>query len=86
MSCCSGDSQVDHSDGGRMIGIRSWIADIASFAAPVMIVADRTVDSHIKKIRKKIAEVAPGRELIRSVYGLGYKYSPESPDVVSSGD
>ena len=50
------------------------------------IVADRTVDSHIKKIRKKIAEVAPGRELIRSVYGLGYKYSPESPDVVSSGD
>jgi two-component system response regulator BaeR len=49
------------------------------------IVADRTVDSHIKKIRKKIAEVAPGRELIRSVYGLGYKYAPEPPDAVSSG-
>lgn len=39
------------------------------------IVADRTVDSHIKKIRRKIAEVAPGTELIRSVYGIGYKYS-----------
>jgi two-component system response regulator BaeR len=41
------------------------------------IVADRTVDSHIKKIRRKIAEVAPGTELIRSVYGIGYKYSEQ---------
>ena len=41
------------------------------------IVADRTVDSHIKKIRRKIAEAAPGTELIRSVYGVGYKYEPE---------
>ncbi|MBW7902502.1 MAG: response regulator [Rhodocyclaceae bacterium] len=41
------------------------------------IVADRTVDSHIKKIRRKIAEVAPEAELIRSVYGVGYKYAPE---------
>ena len=41
------------------------------------IIADRTVDSHIKKIRRKIAEVAPQAEPIRSVYGLGYKYVPE---------
>jgi two-component system response regulator BaeR len=41
------------------------------------IVADRTVDSHVKKIRRKIAEVAPGTELIRSVYGIGYKYSEQ---------
>ncbi|MDR0440115.1 MAG: response regulator [Candidatus Accumulibacter sp.] len=41
------------------------------------IVADRTVDSHIKKIRRKIAEAAPGTELIRSVYGIGYKYSEQ---------
>jgi two-component system response regulator BaeR len=39
--------------------------------------ADRTVDSHIKKIRRKIAEAAPGTELIRSVYGIGYKYVPQ---------
>ncbi|TQV72683.1 response regulator [Exilibacterium tricleocarpae] len=38
------------------------------------IVSDRTVDSHIKKLRKKIAERVPERELIHSVYGVGYKY------------
>jgi len=38
------------------------------------VVADRTVDSHIKKIRRKIAAVLPDRELVHSVYGLGYKY------------
>jgi len=38
------------------------------------IVSDRTVDSHVKKIRKKIAGVVPDREIIHSVYGVGYKY------------
>lgn len=38
------------------------------------IVCDRTIDSHIKKLRKKIAAVAPDMEIIRSVYGVGYKY------------
>lgn len=37
-------------------------------------VDDRTIDSHIKKLRKKIALVAPDQELIHSVYGVGYKY------------
>lgn len=37
-------------------------------------VNDRTVDSHIKKLRFKIAKVKPGIELIHSVYGLGYKF------------
>lgn len=37
------------------------------------IVADRTVDSHVKKLRRKIADLLPGRELIHSVYGVGYK-------------
>lgn len=41
------------------------------------VVSERTVDSHIKKLRKKIAEVWPEREIIRSVYGVGYKYQPE---------
>lgn len=41
------------------------------------IVADRTVDSHVKKLRRKIDEVAPTRALIHSVYGVGYKYEPE---------
>ena len=38
------------------------------------VVADRTVDSHVKKIRRKIAAVLPEREIVHSVYGLGYKY------------
>ena len=37
------------------------------------IVTDRTVDSHIKNLRKKLAVAAPGREIIASVYGVGYK-------------
>ena len=38
------------------------------------VVSDRTVDSHIKKLRKKMAAFSPGSELIHSVYGVGYKY------------
>ncbi len=38
------------------------------------VVSDRTVDSHIKKIRKKISAVQPDREVIHSLYGVGYKY------------
>lgn len=38
------------------------------------IVSDRTIDSHIKKLRKKLDELLPGRELVHSVYGAGYRY------------
>ena len=38
------------------------------------VVADRTVDSHVKKLRRKITDVAPGEEFIHSVYGVGYCY------------
>ena len=38
------------------------------------IVSDRTIDSHIKKLRKKLAEIAPEQELIHSVYSVGYKF------------
>jgi two-component system, OmpR family, response regulator BaeR len=40
------------------------------------VVSDRTVDSHIKKIRRKLDAAAPGRELIHSLYGAGYKLEP----------
>jgi two-component system response regulator BaeR len=36
------------------------------------IVSDRTIDSHIKKLRKKIASVG-NENWIQSVYGVGYK-------------
>lgn len=38
------------------------------------IVSDRTIDSHIKKLRKKLSDLLPGRELVHSVYGAGYRY------------
>lgn len=38
------------------------------------IVSDRTIDSHIKKLRRKIDLVDPKAELIHSVYGVGYKF------------
>jgi len=34
---------------------------------------DRTIDTHIKNLRKKIAERLPEREIIHTVYGVGYK-------------
>ena len=37
------------------------------------VVTDRTVDSHIKNLRRKLEEVSPEQELIRSIYGVGYK-------------
>jgi two-component system response regulator BaeR len=36
---------------------------------------DRTIDTHIKNLRKKIAQKLPGREIITTVYGVGYKFS-----------
>lgn len=42
------------------------------------IVSDRTVDSHIKKLRLKISRVKPNLDLIGSVYGIGYRFqAPE---------
>ncbi|MDY0267544.1 response regulator [Trichloromonas sp.] len=38
------------------------------------IVSERTIDSHIKKLRKKLSLAASDEELIHSVYGVGYKY------------
>ena len=38
------------------------------------IVTDRTVDSHIKKLRKKLATLSINEEIIQSVYGVGYRY------------
>ena len=40
------------------------------------VVSDRAVDTHVKNLRRKLAAVAPGLELIESVYGLGYRYAP----------
>jgi len=38
------------------------------------IVNHRTIDSHIKKLRKKLLDISQGEELIQSVYGAGYRF------------
>lgn len=38
------------------------------------LVSDRTIDSHIKNLRRKLHLLAPEEEFVRSVYGAGYKY------------
>jgi two-component system response regulator BaeR len=35
---------------------------------------DRTVDSHIKNIRRKLAAVLPESDCLQSVYGVGYRF------------
>ncbi len=38
-------------------------------------VSDRTIDSHIKRLRKKFLVVDPSFDRIDTVYGLGYRYA-----------
>ncbi|MGY0196205.1 response regulator [Leptothrix sp. BB-4] len=38
---------------------------------------DRTVDSHVKNLRRKIEQIRPGVEAIRSIYGVGYRLEVE---------
>ncbi len=37
-------------------------------------VFDRSIDSHVKNLRRKLAAVAPGIEFVQSVYGVGYRF------------
>lgn len=41
------------------------------------VVSDRTVDSHVKNLRRKFEDVREGSDPIRSIYGVGYKWEPE---------
>ncbi|MGZ5598218.1 MAG: response regulator [Usitatibacter sp.] len=44
-----------------------------SLYADHRVVADRTVDSHVKNLRRKLQKVRGDEDLVRSVYGVGYK-------------
>ena len=37
---------------------------------------ERTLDSHVKNLRRKLAGAAPGHDWIRSVYGVGFSFEP----------
>ena len=38
------------------------------------IVTDRTIDSHVKNLRRKLEFLDPEKTFIRSIYGLGYRW------------
>ncbi|SFR18689.1 response regulator transcription factor [Poseidonocella sedimentorum] len=38
-------------------------------------VDDRTIDSHIKRLRKKLRNVDPGFSAIETLYGIGYRFN-----------
>jgi two-component system response regulator ChvI len=38
-------------------------------------VSDRTIDSHVKRIRRKFASADPAFTAIEGVYGAGYRYA-----------
>jgi len=38
------------------------------------IISDRTIDSHVKNLRKKMLEVGKECDYIKSIYGMGYKF------------
>ena len=40
-------------------------------------VSDRTIDSHIKRLRRKLTEADPAFEAVETVYGLGYRWRPD---------
>ena len=37
-------------------------------------VFDRSINSHVKNLRRKLAAAAPGIEFVQSVYGVGYRF------------
>jgi two-component system response regulator ChvI len=55
-----------------MVKTRDQLMD-AAYGESVY-VDDRTIDSHIKRLRKKFRQIDPGFEQIETLYGLGYRY------------
>jgi DNA-binding response OmpR family regulator len=38
---------------------------------------DRSVDTHVRKVRLKLEAAAPGWEFIHTHFGIGYRFAPE---------
>ena len=61
--------QTLSSEPGRIFSREQLMANIYD---DHRVVSDRTIDSHVKKLRKKLSDLSE-RDLIHSVYGVGYK-------------
>jgi len=46
---------------------------MSSIYSDYRIVSDRTVDTHVKNLRRKLEDGGSGHDLIESVYGVGYR-------------
>ncbi len=60
---------------------RASILDLA-YGGDVF-VTDRSIDSQIKRIRRKIRDVAPNFIAIETLYGVGYRFSDSPEDVAA---
>lgn len=67
--------ELMHSHPGRIYSRQHIIDRIYN---DYRVLSDRTVDSHIRNLRKKLADLGMGNNLIHSIYGAGYKYSEET--------
>jgi two-component system, OmpR family, response regulator BaeR len=63
---------------GHLFSRRALLAGVQD-ADVLRPATDRAVDSHIKNLRRKIAQVRPQGSAIVSVYGAGYRFDPEDP-------
>jgi two-component system response regulator BaeR len=63
-----------HARPGRVLS-RAQLIDAAYLDHRV--VSDRTVDSHIKNLRRKLVAAGDGADPIVAVYGVGYKLDPD---------
>ena len=55
-----------------MVKTRNQLLDVA-YQEDVY-VDDRTIDSHIKRIRRKFRAIDPDFDAIETLYGVGYRF------------
>jgi two-component system response regulator BaeR len=53
---------------------RAQLLDLLGNGEDRRAATERTVDSHVKNLRRKPEQAGAGSERIRSVYGIGYRY------------
>ncbi len=58
-----------------MVKIRNQLIDVAY--QDDVYVDDRTIDSHIKRIRRKFRAVDPEFDAIETLYGVGYRFDEQ---------
>ncbi len=60
-----------HDNRGRIFSRDQLMSKVYS---DYRVVTDRTVDTHVKNLRRKLDQASPDHELIHSIYGLGYRF------------